>query len=137
MSFYNHSAQDFYNFNLLLRPLGASSQFQKQSYSTVDSLGTPYDYQSMMHYNWNAFGRKSGDFGLQTIRTKDRSKQWLLGQRDGFSKIDVIQINKLYRCGLYLSFCAVVKSFLNIDKIHYKIREAAVNKNELTHCINY
>ena len=78
--------------------LGASSQFKKQSYSSVDSLGTAYDYQSMMHYNWNAFGRQNGDFGLQTIRTKDRSKQWLLGQRDGFSKIDVIQINKLYQC---------------------------------------
>ena len=83
--------------------LGASSQFKKQSYSTVDSLGTAYDYQSMMHYNWNAFGRPNGDFALQTIRTKDRSKQWLLGQRDGFSKIDVIQINQLYQCrGMYV-----------------------------------
>ena len=74
MSFYNNNAQDFYDFNLFLWPVGTSFQFQKQSYSKVDSLGTPYDYQSMMHYNWNAFGRKSGDFGLQTIRTKDRSK---------------------------------------------------------------
>ena len=100
--FYYYSPQELYILILLSWLLGASSQFQKQSYSTVDSLGTPYDYQSMMHYNWNAFGRKSGDFGLQTIRTKDRSKQWLLGQRDGFSKIDVIQINKLYRCGMYI-----------------------------------
>ena len=38
---------------------------------------------------------------------------------------------------VYFGFCAVVKSFFNIDKIHYKIREATVNKNEQTHCINY
>lgn len=82
-------------------PSGAASQFKKQPYSNVDSLGTPYDFESIMHYNWNAFGhyRKGADFALQTIRTKDPSKQWLLGQRDGFSKVDVIQINKLYSCG--------------------------------------
>jgi len=87
-------------------PKSAASQFQKQPSSNVHSQGTSYDYESMMHYNSNAFGhyRKGADFALQTIRTLDPSKQWLLGQRDGFSKIDVIQINKLYSCpGTYPS----------------------------------
>ena len=89
------------NFKLDIIISGAASQFKKQPYSNVDSLGTSYDYESVMHYNWNAFGhyRKGADFALQTIRTKDPSKQWLLGQRKTFSRIDVIQINKLYSCG--------------------------------------
>lgn len=71
----------------------AQHNFKKQSYSVVDSLGTPYDYRSMMHYSGTAFGS-----GKITLRTKDRSMQDIIGQRTGFSDIDKIQLNKLYRC---------------------------------------
>ena len=60
----------------------------------VDSLGTPYDFESMMHYGAYAFSKNR----RETITTIDRSKQRLIGQRNGFSKIDIQQINLLYSC---------------------------------------
>ena len=66
----------------------------------VDSLGTPYDYRSMMHYSWNAFGK---DENKMTIQTLDPSQQYEIGQEDGFSHIDIEQINKLYNCSKLLN----------------------------------
>merc|ERR1712150_66543 len=65
--------------------------FNKFTTSTINSLGTPYDYGSMMHYGATAFGR-----GRQTIKTKDPSKQRLIGQRGGFSEIDKQQLGLMY-----------------------------------------
>lgn len=65
--------------------------FNKFTTSTIDSLGTPYDFQSMMHYGATAFGR-----GRQTIQTIDPSKQRLIGQRNGFSQIDIKQLGLMY-----------------------------------------
>lgn len=68
-------------------------QFTKETKETVDSLDTPYDYLSIMHYGWSAFGN-----GAMTIKTKDPKYQYAIGQDENFSKIDVIQINKMYQC---------------------------------------
>jgi len=65
--------------------------FNKFTTSTIDSLGTPYDFQSMMHYGSTAFGR-----GRMTIQTIDPSKQRLIGQRNGFSQIDIQQLGLMY-----------------------------------------
>jgi len=65
--------------------------FNKFTTRTIDSLGTPYDYQSMMHYGSTAFGR-----GRQTIQTIDSTKQRLIGQRNGFSQIDIQQLGLMY-----------------------------------------
>jgi len=65
--------------------------FNKFGTDTIDSLGTPYDYSSMMHYGATAFGR-----GRQTIQTIDPSKQRLIGQRQGFSQIDIKQLGLMY-----------------------------------------
>ena len=35
--------------------LGFDYAFKKYPRSTIDSLGTPYDYRSVMHYRSNAF----------------------------------------------------------------------------------
>lgn len=43
--------------------------FNKHSIHTIDSLGTPYDFGSMMHYGSTAFGN-----GYQTIKTIDPDK---------------------------------------------------------------
>ena len=47
-----------------------------------------------MHYKGTTFA-KHGKLAITTI---DPSKQALIGQRKGFSKIDLEQINKLYKC---------------------------------------
>jgi len=65
--------------------------FNKFTTQTIDSLGTPYDYLSMMHYGATAFGN-----GRRTIQTKDPSKQSLIGQRKGFSQIDIRQLGLMY-----------------------------------------
>jgi len=70
---------------------GMDFNFNKQKASNIDSLGTPYDYNSMMHYGAYGFGG-----GSMTIRTKDPSKQRVIGQRLGPSPIDVTQLNRMY-----------------------------------------
>jgi len=67
--------------------------FNKQRASNINSLGTGYDYRSVMHYGKTAFGS-----GRLTIRTKDSSMQNVIGNRSGFSEIDKKQINLMY-CG--------------------------------------
>jgi len=59
--------------------------------SNIDSLGTAYDYSSIMHYGSTAFGS-----GKMTIQTKLPNTQHLIGNRDGFSEIDKKQINLMY-----------------------------------------
>ncbi|XP_057291530.1 zinc metalloproteinase nas-4-like [Hydractinia symbiolongicarpus] len=80
------------------------SQFEKLPDSIINSLGTPYDVRSMMHYAWNSFSKK------MSIRTLDPRDQYEIGQRDGFSHIDIQQINLLYRCnGTYPTLPPYVK----------------------------
>ena len=53
-----------------------------------------YDYQSIMHYPSTAFSKN----GRITIEPKDKNvKPEDLGQRHGFSQIDLIQLNKAFR----------------------------------------
>jgi len=73
---------------------GKGHNFDKQSRGSINSLGTKYDFGSMMHYSGQAFGK----YGKMTIKTKDPRYQSVIGQRDGFSKIDIEQINLMYKC---------------------------------------
>lgn len=66
--------------------------FNKLTTSRIDSRGTPYDYDSMMHYG-SRFFSKNRDY---TIKTKNSKDQGRIGSRSGFSKIDIEQINKMY-----------------------------------------
>jgi len=65
----------------------------------VDSLGEPYDYRSMMHYDSTAFG--CDNYGRNcriTIQTKNPLFQNIIGRGDGFSVGDINQIRKMYKC---------------------------------------
>ncbi|CAG0888034.1 unnamed protein product [Cyprideis torosa] len=67
------------------------SQFTKRW--TINSLGSPYDYDSVMHYGNRAFSWN----GFKTIVARDDPNR-VLGQRDGFSESDIEQVNNLYGC---------------------------------------
>ncbi|EDO41420.1 predicted protein, partial [Nematostella vectensis] len=60
--------------------------------STIDSLGTPYDYRSVMHYQGNAFSSN----GRATITAKQSGVT--LGNRRQLSKVDIQQMNLMYKC---------------------------------------
>jgi len=70
----------------------AKYNFNKLSTSRIDSRGTPYDYDSMMHYGSKFFSAN----GRMTIQTKNPKDQNRIGQRGGFSEIDKKQINLMY-----------------------------------------
>jgi len=67
-------------------------QYNFNKMFNIDSLGTPYDYLSMMHYSGNAFGID----GKRTMITLDKTYQNKIGQRNGLSAIDIVQLNKMY-----------------------------------------
>ncbi|EDO34449.1 predicted protein, partial [Nematostella vectensis] len=65
--------------------------FNKYDRGTIDSLGTPYDYESVMHYDGKAFSKNK----QPTIVPKRPVAQ--LGQREKISSIDAQQMNQLYK----------------------------------------
>ena len=67
---------------------GREGNFQKSS--NVNSLGSPYDYGSVMHYGAYAFSSN----GQPTIDANGNS----IGQRNGASPTDVVQLRLLYQC---------------------------------------
>nr|BAG06176.1 hatching enzyme [Setarches guentheri] len=67
--------------------------FQKKD---TNNLNTPYDYSSVMHYGRTAFGKRQ----LETIiPIPDSSVP--IGQREELSKMDIVRINRLYKCRGY------------------------------------
>lgn len=47
------------------------------------------------YYRKDGFAKR----GTNTIETLDRKFMDKIGQRKGFSKLDIQQVNKLYKCG--------------------------------------
>lgn len=74
---------------------GMGFNFNKMTTRDIDSLGTPYDFGSMMHYGSTAFGIGN----RMTIQTVDPRNQRLIGNRNGFSPIDIKQLKLMYKCG--------------------------------------
>ncbi|KAK0134700.1 Dorsal-ventral patterning tolloid-like protein 1 [Merluccius polli] len=76
---------------------GQEYNFLKMEPGEVNSLGEPYDFDSIMHYARNTFSR--GMF-LDTILPSrdDNGIRPAIGQRTRLSKGDIAQARKLYRC---------------------------------------
>ena len=64
----------------------------KQTWQAVDSLNTPYDYSSIMHYKFNAFSRSSGRKTIVPLK-KVRARPY-----KRISRIDALQVNLMYKC---------------------------------------
>uniref|UniRef100_A0A914UZR0 Metalloendopeptidase n=1 Tax=Plectus sambesii TaxID=2011161 RepID=A0A914UZR0_9BILA len=73
----------------------ARSQFTKSNKHEVTNLDTEYDLDSIMHYDRFAF-QKVQDLRRPTIVALNGRTDF--GQRNGFSPIDVLEMNRLYEC---------------------------------------
>jgi len=68
------------------------NNFKKHT-ALIDSRGSPYDYDSIMHYEWNAFAKIP--LFQRTIKARNGAS---IGQRSHVSVQDAWQINKYYNC---------------------------------------
>jgi hypothetical protein len=73
--------------------LGTQLNFDKYSEIDIDLLMTEYDYESVMHYEANAF---SSNGQPTIIPTKNATA--FIGQRRGMSPIDVLEVQRYYGC---------------------------------------
>ncbi|ALC46021.1 maker181 [Drosophila busckii] len=62
--------------------------------SRTEAFGVPYDYGSVMHYSGNAFSNN----GEATIVPRQTNLGVRMGQRKGFSNLDIIKLNRMYDC---------------------------------------
>ncbi|XP_076317965.1 tolloid-like protein 1 [Tachypleus tridentatus] len=77
---------------------GQQYNFDKLSGEEVNSLGLPYDYNSIMHYARNTFSKSTN---LDTILPKEdrmSNQRPEIGQRLRLSRGDIAQTNMLYKC---------------------------------------
>ena len=76
---------------------GQEYNFNKLTDDEVNSLGLPYDYDSIMHYAKNTFSK--GTY-LDTILPMEMhgKKRPEIGQRVRLSEGDIAQTNLLYKC---------------------------------------
>ena len=66
--------------------------FRKYSTGSINSLGVPYDYGSIMHYGKRDFAKWPWQ---STIKAKNGAS---IGQRKHLSPLDVKQLNLFYGC---------------------------------------
>ncbi|XP_077999237.1 meprin A subunit alpha-like [Glandiceps talaboti] len=76
---------------------GKENNFDKVDENRSDTLGVAYDYGSVMHYSNVTFSKNTSS--SPTITPKIDT-DILLGQRDGFSDLDIVKVNLLYDCGV-------------------------------------
>lgn len=98
----SHGENSSSNFSLLETKIlchvaGQEYNFNKLTEEEVNSLGLPYDYDSIMHYAKNTFSK--GTY-LDTILPMEihGKKRPEIGQRIRLSEGDIAQTNLLYKC---------------------------------------
>ncbi|KAJ6644471.1 Zinc metalloproteinase nas-14 [Pseudolycoriella hygida] len=79
--------------NIKRKNLGAFEKYK----GWKDIQGTPYDFESIMHYYGTAFSKN----GKPTIVPVD--PQWIdkFGRKEQLSEGDILRINRLYKCPGY------------------------------------
>ncbi|NXP06523.1 MEP1A protein, partial [Thinocorus orbignyianus] len=74
---------------------GKEHNFEKYNDSFITDLNTPYDYESLMHYEPLSFNKNES---IPTITTKIPEFNDVIGQRLAFSAIDLERLNRMYNC---------------------------------------
>jgi hypothetical protein len=85
---------NFVKINLQNVIAGMAYNFDKYDSSEVDTLGMPYDYDSIMHYEWNAFSKN----GKATIEALVAGVNLPNAKYKTLSPIDIQEIQKYYGC---------------------------------------
>lgn len=76
---------------------GAAENFQKIDIENITSLGYPYDFDSVMHYDALAFTKN----GAPTMKVRKEYRDipsTELGMKDRLSDLDIAQVNAMYEC---------------------------------------
>ena len=79
---------------------GYEFNFDKKEENVIDSQGVGYDYNSIMHYDRNAFARFTS---FDTMRARDPTIP--IGLARELSELDILQTNRLYNCGENYVLC--------------------------------
>lgn len=90
----NRSDRDgFVKVNFQNIPRDKYINFEKMSESKISPYGVKYDHKSVLHYSAYAFSN-SDKMTIEAVGDKSLNDQ--MGQREGFSKEDILKINKMY-----------------------------------------
>ncbi|XP_065443628.1 meprin A subunit alpha isoform X1 [Chrysemys picta bellii] len=74
---------------------GQSHNFVKYNATFISDLNTPYDYESVMHYEPFSFNKNES---APTITAKIPAFNDIIGQRLDFSSVDLERLNRMYNC---------------------------------------
>ncbi|XP_043859350.1 meprin A subunit alpha [Dromiciops gliroides] len=74
---------------------GYEHNFNTYDDSYITDLNTPYDYESLMHYEPFSFNKNES---TPTITAKIPAFDDIIGQRLDFSTIDLERLNRMYNC---------------------------------------
>ncbi|XP_016014402.2 meprin A subunit alpha [Rousettus aegyptiacus] len=89
---------------------GFEHNFDTYDDSVITDLNTPYDYESVMHYEPFSFNKNES---VPTITAKIPEFNSIIGQRLDFSAIDLERLNRMYNCTTthtLLDYCAFEKA---------------------------
>ncbi|XP_042564960.1 meprin A subunit beta-like isoform X3 [Clupea harengus] len=79
---------------------GMDYNFDKYGKAITSTMGTPYDYWSVMHSSKTAFSNNNGS----SIATKDPRFEDVIGQHLEMSFYDALELNRRYDCNESISF---------------------------------
>ncbi|TKC52499.1 hypothetical protein EI555_018199 [Monodon monoceros] len=74
---------------------GYQHNFNTYDDNFITDLNTPYDYESLMHYEPLSFNKNAS---VPTITAKIPEFNSIIGQRLDFSAIDLERLNRMYNC---------------------------------------
>ncbi|XP_004605896.2 meprin A subunit alpha [Sorex araneus] len=89
---------------------GRGHNFNVYDDKMITDLNTPYDYESLMHYEPFSFNKNES---VPTITTKIPAFNTIIGQRLDFSPVDLERLNRMYNCTTshtLLDHCAFEKT---------------------------